>query len=54
MPSWRDLMEKTEKTETEQVLIQCIATLSSHPNYRRMTPDEIYDAQVRFAQDILY
>jgi len=51
---WQELMEKQPKTETEQILIQCIATISSHPGYSHMTPDEIFEAMCESARQIQY
>ncbi len=47
MPSWKELMsEKHIMSETEKVVVNCIATISSHQNYQNMVPSEIYDQMV--------
>ena len=46
-PSWKDLMsEKHTMSEIEKVVVNCIATISSHQNYQNMVPSEIYDQMV--------
>jgi len=49
---WHDLMKKENKTPEERVLIQCIASLSSHPTYWRVTPEDIYEQQIEFAEGL--
>lgn len=49
-----DLMRKPDKTETEQVLIQCIATISTHEGYTHMTPWEVFESQQKWAESISY
>lgn len=43
MDSFVELCNKTQKTELEQTLIQCIATISTHPAYSRLDPQRIYE-----------
>lgn len=50
--SWNELMGKEDKTPEERVLIQCIASLSSHPNYQDKVPEEIYQQQIKFARGL--
>ncbi len=49
-----ELMKKPDKTETDQVLIQCVATISTHPGYTHMTPEEVFERQQEFAKSIQY
>lgn len=53
-PSFDVLLRKPNKTEIEQVLIQCIVSLSPTPNCQHLTPHEIYDLQVKAAREIRY
>lgn len=40
--TWKELLEKEDKTETEQIVIQCITTLCSHLVFQGKTPEDIY------------
>jgi len=47
LPSWKELTHhERHMSETEKVVMNCIAAISSHPNYQEMTPSEIYDQMV--------
>lgn len=47
VPSWTELMNQRRRmSEIEKVAVNCIATISSHPNYAKMTPAEIYAQMV--------
>lgn len=46
------LLRKENKTELEQILIQCIATLSSHPNFQDKSPWEIYETMKDWAKEL--
>lgn len=48
------LMKKENKTELEQILIQAIATLCSHPNFTDKTPWEVYQIIKEWAKEINY
>ena len=51
--SWDELMDQKQvKTSEEETLIQCIASLSSHPKFQNMVPEEIYNKMVEWAWDI--
>jgi hypothetical protein len=53
MPTWNELIDgKRKKSAAEIVVLNCIATISSHPNYQHMTPWEIYDLEVKNAIEI--
>lgn len=41
--SWESLLYKQNKSNTERLLIQATAMLSTQPNYVKMTPHEIYE-----------
>jgi len=45
-------MEKPDKSQEEEVLIQCIISLTSHPHYSHNTAKEIYERQVGLAQGL--
>jgi hypothetical protein len=38
-----ELVTKTEKTELEKTLLQCIAVLSTHPWYKDLDPEKIFE-----------
>lgn len=40
--SWNTLLYKKDKTETERLLIEAVAMLSTEPSFSNMTPDEVY------------
>jgi len=47
LPSWTELNSaKRTMSETEKVVMNCVAAISSHPGYDKMTPSEIYDQMV--------
>lgn len=48
--TFEGLLRKPDQSKTEQTLIQSIAALSSHPNYQKMTPWEIYDEMAKMAK----
>ena len=50
--TWHTLMTKPQRAGVERALIQCIASLSSHPSYARMTAEEIYEKQYEFADGL--
>lgn len=50
---WDKLLRKRNKTEVEQILVQAIAALSSHPNYQMCTPWEIYELMRKAGLDLV-
>ncbi|KKK95902.1 hypothetical protein LCGC14_2668170 [marine sediment metagenome] len=47
---FEELIRKQPKTEMEQTLVQCIVSLSNHPNYSSTDMWTIYDKQVELAK----
>ena len=52
--SFDELMQKPNKTQTERVLIQCVATISTHEGYTHMTPWEVFESQQKWASEVGY
>jgi len=51
MKSWQELIAEPVQPDTpEAVLLQCIATISTHPNYSKLTPEEVFQSQVKYAR----
>lgn len=49
-----ELTKKPNKTEAEQILIQCVATLSTKDGYTNMTPWEVFESQQKWAAEVGY
>jgi hypothetical protein len=44
LPEWNELMHRGRPLmPVERLLIQCIATISTHPRFEQMTPEQVYD-----------
>jgi hypothetical protein len=52
MLTWKELLNAAKPGTLESVMVQCIATISTHPNYRQLTPEEVWDRQVQYAQEV--
>ena len=48
---FEELVRKQSKTEMEQTLVQCIVSLSSHPDYSSTDMWTIYDKQVELDKE---
>lgn len=54
MTEFEIMLKKENKIELEQILIQAIAILCSHPNFIDKTPWEIYETIKNWAKEINY
>lgn len=52
MKTWNELMQG-DCTEQERVIIQLLATTTTHPNYSHLTPWEVLDLHVKAAKEIM-
>jgi|tagenome__1003787_1003787.scaffolds.fasta_scaffold20977870_2 hypothetical protein len=49
--TWEELINQgRDLSETERVLVQLVATISTHPDYRHIPPEEIYARHVEVAR----
>lgn len=47
LPTWDELTDAQRPiTPTERLLMMCLATVSTHPNYSHKTPWDVYDTMV--------
>jgi len=50
--TWKKLTDNGEHTKAEQVLVQCLATISSHPNFTELSPWEILHEMKHQAEQV--
>jgi len=54
MKTFRELMKTEDKTETEKMLLHCIATISTQPGFTHFTPEEVYMEMKKQADSVGY
>lgn len=47
--TWEEFLRIEHKSETENILMQCIISLTSHPGFTQDTPSGVYDRMKRLA-----
>ena len=52
MRTWNELMQR-KATEEQRLIIQLLATATTHPAYSNMTPDEVYDLHVERTKEVM-
>lgn len=51
-PDFHELIQKKDMTNLEKLLLQCIASLSTQAAYCHMTPQEVYETQVKYTKSV--
>lgn len=49
MKPWRDFSQDPNKDQKDKLIVQLVATLSTHPLFKNSTPEEIYTHQIESA-----
>ena len=52
MKTWRDLMGAT-LTEEERVIVQLLATATTHPALSHLRPEEVLERHVKYAAEVM-